>query len=67
MPIYRATTKCFVDNSLRVVDEEFEYNGKPNPHMERVDGEPDVVDAAPDKSSDKKWKPKAKRSVGSNS
>tara|TARA_R100001440_G_scaffold70210_1_gene92465 strand:+ start:299 stop:544 length:246 start_codon:yes stop_codon:yes gene_type:complete len=43
MPIYRAKIKCFVGESLREANEEFEYNGKPNTNIEIVGGS-DVVD-----------------------
>ena len=39
MPIYKAKIKCFVGNSLREVDEEFEYNGEFCKHLELVSGE----------------------------
>ena len=43
MPIYKAKIKCFVGESLREADEEFEYNGEPNTNIEIVGGS-DVVD-----------------------
>ena len=43
MPIYRAKTKCFVGQSMREADEEFEYNGDFNSNIELVGGtEPDL-------------------------
>jgi len=43
MPIYRAKTKCFVGQSMREANEEFEYNGEFNRHIELVGGtEPDL-------------------------
>ena len=39
MPIYKAKIKCFVGNSLREVDEEFEYNGEYCKHLVLVSGE----------------------------
>ena len=43
MPIYRAKVKCFVGQSLREADEEFEYNGEFNSNIELVGGtEPDL-------------------------
>ena len=43
MPIYRAKVKCFVDQSMREADEEFEYNGEFNSNIELVGGtEPDL-------------------------
>mgnify|MGYP003134520852 CR=1 FL=1 len=43
MPIYRAKIKCFVGESLREADEEFEYSGKFNSNIELVGGtEPDL-------------------------
>ena len=39
MPIYRAKIKCFVGQSLRQVDEEFEYNGEYCKHLELVSGQ----------------------------
>ena len=38
MPIYRAKIKCFVGNSLREADEEFEYNGEPCSHIKLISG-----------------------------
>ena len=43
MPIYKAKIKCFVGESLREANEEFEYNGEPNTNIEIVGGS-DVVD-----------------------
>ena len=43
MPIYKAKIKCFVGESLREPNEEFEYNGEPNTNIEIVGGS-DVVD-----------------------
>ena len=43
MPIYKAKVKCFVGQSMREVDEEFEYNGEFNSNIELVGGtEPDL-------------------------
>ena len=43
MPIYRAKTKCFVGQSMREANEEFEYNGEFNSNIEIVGGtEPDL-------------------------
>ncbi len=43
MPIYRAKTKCFVGQSMREANEEFEYNGAFNSNIELVGGtEPDL-------------------------
>ena len=43
MPIYRAKVKCFVGQSMREADEEFEYNGAFNSNIELVGGtEPDL-------------------------
>ena len=39
MPIYRAKIKCFVGQSMREVDEEFEYNGEYCKHLELISGE----------------------------
>tara|TARA_X000000368_G_C23024474_1_gene709524 strand:- start:314 stop:607 length:294 start_codon:yes stop_codon:yes gene_type:complete len=39
MPIYKAKIKCFVDQSMREVDEEFEYNGDFCKHLELVSGQ----------------------------
>ena len=36
MPIYKAKIKCFVGESLREPNEEFEYNGEPNTNIEIV-------------------------------
>ena len=43
MPIYRAKVKCFVGQSMREANEEFEYNGEPNTNIEIVGGS-DVID-----------------------
>ena len=43
MPIYKAKVKCFVGQTLREADEEFEYNGEFNSNIELVGGiEPDL-------------------------
>ena len=43
MPIYKAKVKCFVGQSMREADEEFEYNGEFNSNIELVGGtEPDL-------------------------
>ena len=43
MPIYKAKVKCFVGQSMREPDEEFEYNGEFNTNIELVGGtEPDL-------------------------
>ena len=42
MPIYKAKVKCFVCQSMREADEEFEYNGEPNTNIEIVGGS-DVI------------------------
>ena len=39
MPIYKAKIKCFVGNSLREADEEFEYNGEPCSHIKLISGD----------------------------
>ena len=39
MPIYRAKIKCFVGQSLREVDEEFENNGEYYKHLELISGQ----------------------------
>ncbi len=38
MPIYKAKIKCFVGDSLREADEEFEYNGESCNHLELISG-----------------------------
>ena len=38
MPIYRAKIKCFVGQSMREANEEFEYNGEFNSNIELVGG-----------------------------
>ena len=43
MPIYKAKVKCFVGQSMREANEEFEYNGEPNTNIEIVGGS-DVID-----------------------
>ena len=53
MPIYKAKIKCFVGNSLREIDEEFEYNGEYCKHLVLVsDEEPQtpVVSTTPVKT-----------------
>lgn len=53
MAFYRATIKCYVGNTLRFADEEFEYNGPENTNLELVSGsEPEVKET-----------PKPKRAV----
>ena len=43
MPIYKAKVKCFVGQSMREADEEFEYNGEFNSNIELVGGtKPDI-------------------------
>ena len=43
MPIYKAKIKCFVGQSMREANEEFEYNGEFNSNIELVGGtEPDL-------------------------
>ena len=43
MPIYKAKIKCFVGQTLREADEEFEYNGEFNSNIELVgETEPDL-------------------------
>ena len=39
MPIYKAKIKCFVGQSMREADEEFEYNGEYCTHLELVSGQ----------------------------
>ena len=39
MPIYKAKIKCFVGQSIREADEEFEYNGEYCKHLELVSGQ----------------------------
>ena len=39
MPIYKAKIKCFVGQSMREADEEFEYNGEYCKHLELVSGQ----------------------------
>jgi len=51
MPIYRAKIKCFVGNSLREANEEFEYNGEYCKHIERVGG-PTIEEKPTTKSID---------------
>jgi hypothetical protein len=64
MPMFRAKTLCFVNNSIRRAGEEFEYNGPVNTNLENLDGSDQPKDkaAATDKST--KWTPKAKRAAG---
>ena len=38
MPIYKAKIKCFVGNTLREPNEEFEYNGEHCKHLELISG-----------------------------
>ena len=43
MPIYKAKIKCFVGQTMREANEEFEYNGEFNSNIELVGGtEPDL-------------------------
>ena len=52
MPIYRAKVKCFVGQSMREADEEFEYNGEFNSNIELVGGiEPPSEDVQPSTQS----------------
>jgi hypothetical protein len=39
MAFYRAKVRCYVDNTIRNADDEFEYNGPLNTNLELVDGE----------------------------
>ena len=58
MPIYKAKVKCFVGESLREADEEFEYNGEFNSNIELVGGtEPDLTVASNTTVSSEKVKP----------
>jgi len=62
MPMYRAKTLCFVNNSMRKAGDEFEYNGPENTNLENLDGDqPKPKAAAAEKST--KWTPKAKRAA----
>ena len=58
MPIYRAKVKCFVGQSMREPDEEFEYNGEFNSNIELVGGtEPDLPVASNTTVPSEKAKP----------
>ena len=58
MPIYRAKVKCFVGQSMREPDEEFEYNGEFNSNIELVGGtEPDLPVASNTTVPSEKVKP----------
>ena len=58
MPIYRAKIKCFVGQSMREPDEEFEYNGEFNSNIELVGGtEPDLPVASNTTVPSEKVKP----------
>ena len=58
MPIYRAKVKCFVGQSMREPDEEFEYNGEFNSNIELVGGiEPDLPVASNTAVPSEKVKP----------
>ena len=60
MPIYRAKIKCFVGQSMREADEEFEYNGEFNSNIELVGGtEPDLPVASNTTVPSEKVKPTA--------
>lgn len=59
MPRVRALVKCFVDNGIREVGDEFEYKGPDNPCLEFLDGEP----AAEPMDEPAPAKPKAKRAT----
>ena len=39
MPIYKAKIKCFVGQSMREADEEFEYNGEFCKHLVLISGQ----------------------------
>ena len=61
MPIYRAKVKCFVGQSMREPDEEFEYNGEFNSNIELVGGtEPDLPVASNTAVPSEKVKPTTK-------
>lgn len=64
MPMYKATIKCFVGNTLREAGEEFEYNGEPFAHIEQLGkakSAPAPEVTAEDDEPKKKWTPKVKR------
>lgn len=64
MPMYRAKVQCFVGNTLRSAGEEFEYNGEPFAHIEKIGGQsadPAPVAEAEEAEPKKKWTPKVKR------
>ena len=46
MPIYKAKIKCFVGQSMREVDEEFEYNGEYCKHLQLVSGQEPQIPVA---------------------
>ena len=64
MPMYRAKVQCFVGNTMRKAGEEFEYNGEPFAHIEKVGGKaaaPAPEAAVESEPTKKKWTPKVKR------
>tara|TARA_R110000796_G_scaffold6495_7_gene23009 strand:+ start:6567 stop:6743 length:177 start_codon:yes stop_codon:yes gene_type:complete len=47
MAFYRALIKCYVGNTLRLADEEFEYNGPDNTNLELITGGEAQVEDTP--------------------
>lgn len=47
MAFYRALIKCYVGNTLRFADEEFEYNGPENTNLELISGGEAEVEETP--------------------
>lgn len=47
MAFYRAIVKCYVGNTLRLADEEFEYNGPENTNLELVSGGDEEAEETP--------------------
>lgn len=47
MAYYRALEKCYVGNTLRMADEEFEYNGPENTNIELISGDDEEAEATP--------------------
>ena len=58
MAFYRAKVLCYVDNSIRNVGDEFEYNGPKNTNLEPVGGS-DVGDEDETSKPKRVAKPKA--------
>ena len=47
MAYYRALKTCYVGNTLRLADDEFEYNGPENTNLELISGDDDQAEETP--------------------